>query len=135
MRVRRDIVLSGSLLAWLTIVAPPFATAQGGNPEAAKVRNPTPMSDASVAAGKAIYDRRCRVCHGADGSGGRKLEDGPAASNLVDAKWDYGGSDGEIFSTIKKGVPPDLVMAAWEDRLSDEDIWNVVNFIRSLPKH
>jgi mono/diheme cytochrome c family protein len=125
--------MRGLLVVWLAGVVQPAVSAQG-NPEAAKIKNPIPTSEASVAAGKAVYDRRCRVCHAQDGTGGRKLEDGPAASNLTDTTWDHGGSDGEIFTVIKHGIPPDLVMQAWEDRLSDEEIWNVVNFIRTLRK-
>ena len=40
----------------------------------------------------------------------------------------------EIFSVIKNGVPPDLAMEPWGDRIKDPDIWNVVNYIRSLAK-
>jgi mono/diheme cytochrome c family protein len=35
---------------------------------------------------------------------------------------------------IKNGVPPDLAMEPWGDRIKDPDIWNVVNYIRSLAK-
>ena len=35
---------------------------------------------------------------------------------------------------IKNGIPPDLLMAPWGDRLSDTDVWNVVNFVRDLAK-
>jgi mono/diheme cytochrome c family protein len=53
-------------------------------------------------------------------------------SNLTDDKWDHGGSDGEIFDSIKKGIGPSYKMEPWEDRLSDTDIWNVINYVRSL---
>lgn len=79
-----------------------------------------------------VYDRNCRVCHGTDGKGEMRLEEGPPAANLIDEKWDHGSTDSAIFYTIKKGVPPEMVMAAWEETLSDTDIWNVVNDIRSL---
>jgi mono/diheme cytochrome c family protein len=52
--------------------------------------------------------------------------------NLTDDKWEHGGSDGEIFDTIKNGVPPDYDMEPWGDRIKEPDIWNVVNFVRSL---
>jgi mono/diheme cytochrome c family protein len=35
---------------------------------------------------------------------------------------------------IKNGVPPDLNMEPWGDRIKDNDIWNVVNYIRSIAK-
>lgn len=107
----------------------PAAPKKGGNPEAAKIKNPTAGSPESAAAGKRIYTRLCSRCHGADGKG-----DGSAASapvpDLTDDKWDYGGSDGEIFSVIHDGVSAD--MDGYAARLSDADIWNVVSFVRSV---
>jgi mono/diheme cytochrome c family protein len=105
-----------------------------GNPDAAKVTNPVAATPESVAAGKAIYNRRCRGCHAEDGTGGPPKEQNEAvASNLVDAEWDHGATDGEIFHTIRNGVPPQFVMEPWDDRLSETDTWNVVNYLRSLP--
>jgi mono/diheme cytochrome c family protein len=105
------------------------APKKGGNPEAAKVKNPIAMSPESTAAGKRVYTRMCGRCHGPEGKG-----DGTAASapvpDLTDGKWDYGGSDGEIFSVIHDGVSAD--MDGYAARLSDTDIWNVVNFVRSV---
>jgi mono/diheme cytochrome c family protein len=105
------------------------APKKGGNPEAAKVKNPVAMSPESTATGKRVYTRMCGRCHGPEGKG-----DGTAATapvpDLTDGKWDYGGSDGEIFSVIHDGVSID--MDGYAARLSDTDIWNVVNFVRSV---
>ena len=46
--------------------------------------------------------------------------------DLTDGQWDYGGSDGEIFAVIHDGVSAD--MDGYAARLSDADIWNVVNY-------
>ena len=46
----------------------------------------------------------------------------------------HGAQDGHLFTVIKKGVPPEMVMAAYEEQLSDTDIWNIVNYIRTLAK-
>ena len=103
-----------------------------GNPEAAKVKNPVAATPESIAAGEALYMRRCRGCHGRDATGGPPKEAGDhPASNLVDAEWDHGSTDGEIFYVIRNGVPPELVMEPWDDRLNETDTWNIVNFIRS----
>ena len=107
----------------------PTAPRKGGNPEAAKIKNPIAATAESASAGKRVYTRMCSRCHGAEGKG-----DGTAATtpvpDLTDAKWDYGGSDGEIFSAIHDGVSAD--MDGYAARLSDTDIWNVVNYIRSV---
>jgi mono/diheme cytochrome c family protein len=111
------------------------ARAIQGNPEAAKLKNPVSASPESIAAGKAIYQRRCSACHGADAKGGPAKEDFlKPAPNLIDDRADHGTSQGEVFYVIKYGVPPDLVMDAWGERLSDTDIWNIVNFLRDLAK-
>jgi cytochrome c oxidase cbb3-type subunit III len=118
------------LLALLiALLQSPAAPKKGGNPDAAQIANPIAASADSVAAGKRVYTRMCSRCHGPAGKG-----DGSAATStvpdLTDATWDYGGTDGEIFSVIHDGVSAD--MDGYAARLSDTDIWNVVNYIRSV---
>ena len=105
-----------------------------GNPEAAKIPNPVAADAASIATGKQVYTRYCAVCHGINGEGGSGSDISPPAPDLTDKEWKRGGTDGEIFSVIKNGVPPDLAMEPWGDRIKDPDIWNVVNYVRSLAK-
>jgi cytochrome c oxidase cbb3-type subunit 3 len=89
----------------------------------------------SIAAGQKEFQRRCAPCHGEDAKGGPPKEDfTKPASNLVDDQWDHGSTDGAIFAVIKNGVPPDYLMEPWGDRLSDPDIWNIVNYLRDLAK-
>jgi mono/diheme cytochrome c family protein len=113
-------------------------TARQGDPEAAKIKNPVPTSAASIAAGqKAFTEMGCGTCHGPSGEGGMLVsitEDRglPPPPELNDDTWTRGGTDGEIFSTIKKGVPPEYIMGPYDGRLPDADIWNVVNYLRSL---
>jgi mono/diheme cytochrome c family protein len=119
------------------------AAAWQGNPEAAKVKNPVASSSDSIAAGKKVYDLNCAGCHGPKAEGAEKagivisvIEDqgGKQPPDLTDAQWDHGSTDGEIFAVVKKGVGPQFFMAPWDGRISDTDIWNVVNYIRSLAK-
>jgi mono/diheme cytochrome c family protein len=105
-----------------------------GNPDAAKVKNPVAATPESVAAGKSTYQRNCASCHGTSGQGGPGNDLIPAAPSLVDDKWDHGSTDGEIFDNIKNGVAPDFNMVPWKDKLQDEEIWNVVNYLRSIAK-
>jgi len=122
LRIGPSIIIAALLQA-------PAAPRRGGNPEAAKVKNPVVLSADSSAAGKRVYTRMCSRCHGPEGKG-----DGTAASapvpDLTDAQWDYGGSDGEIFAVVHDGVSAD--MDGYAARLSDTDIWNVVNYLRSV---
>jgi len=105
-----------------------------GNPEAAKIQNPVAASPASIAAGKQSFTRYCANCHGlnAEGSPGNDLT--PEAPDLTAKSLKHGSTDGEIFNTIKNGVAPDFNMGAFGDQLKDEDVWNVVNYVRSLAK-
>jgi len=110
-----------------------YTTAQG-NADAARVTNPVAMSAESLAAGKQLYQRYCATCHGISAEGGSGSDISPPAPDLTDTEWKHGSTDGEIFSVIKNGVPPDLSMEPWGDRIKDADIWNVVNYVRSLAK-
>ena len=103
------------------------------NPEAAKVKNPVAATPESIATGKQVYTRYCATCHGINGQGGSGSDISPPAPNLTDDEWKRGSTDGEIFAVIKNGVP-DLTMEPWGNRIKDDDIWNVVNFVRSLAK-
>ena len=95
--------------------------------------NPIELTEESVSAGRQMYGRFCRSCHGmrADGRG-MAAPPGSRPANLVDDTWDHGSSDAEIFKVIKEGVPPDYNMDAWDGRVSDDDIWNVINYLRDL---
>lgn len=100
-----------------------------------KPANPVPMSEGSVKAGRAVYGTWCRSCHGLQGRGdGIAAPAGTKPANLTDAEWKYGGSDAEIFANIRKGIKPFTAMKPQPDSLSDTDIWNAINFIRSLSK-
>ena len=95
--------------------------------------NPIATSEDSVRAGRRMFGRFCRSCHGmrADGQG-MTAPSGSRPANLVDDQWDHGSTDGEIFTVIREGVPPAYDMDAWEGRITDEDIWNIINFLRDL---
>jgi mono/diheme cytochrome c family protein len=104
-------------------------------------KNPVPASEESVKSGRTVYARFCRSCHGLQGKGdGVTAPAGSKPANLVDEKWDHGGTDAQIFRTIKEGVKrtppadPPYFMEPWGGKISDEDIWNTVNFLRDLAK-
>src|SRR5262249_6384683 len=111
------------------------AVRKGGNPEAAKIKNPVPSTPESLAAGKRSYTRLCGQGHGPEGAGDGTGATGPVApSDLTGAKWEYGSSDGEIFAVIHDGVPKSADMEGYAPRMSDTEIWNVVNYVKSLRK-
>jgi mono/diheme cytochrome c family protein len=100
--------------------------------EAAAVPNPIDTSDESVVLGAALYETSCAVCHGETGEG-----DGPGAAGLEKEPADlHEGhvqdlSDGALFHIISHGIS-ETPMPAWENVLSEEDRWHVVNFLRTF---
>ena len=101
------------------------------NPEAEKLKNPETVNTESIEAGKKLYARHCASCHGPHGKGdGGMALSGGTPSDLTDEKWDYGSTDGDIFVAIRDGVSSDML--AYKEKLSEKQIWQVVNFIRSI---
>lgn len=98
------------------------------SPRKAKIINPIPADDASLALGKKIYQRECLECHGETGKG-----DGPEASDLEKTVGDFTDpkmreqSDGAIFWKIGTGRRP---MPGFKKLLTDEERWHVINYIR-----
>ncbi|HTM04106.1 MAG TPA: c-type cytochrome [Vicinamibacterales bacterium] len=126
------------LLAGASLQArPPRAVrpaAVGRFQSAVDTKNPIAATPESIAAGKQTYVRTCAPCHGTSGEGGPGNDLIPAAPDLTDAMWDHGSTDAAIFTNIKEGIGPDFNMTPFQDRLKDEEIWNVVNYLRTLAR-
>jgi mono/diheme cytochrome c family protein len=105
-----------------------------GNAAAAAMKNPVAATPDSVAAGQGAYRKSCAPCHGINAEGGSGNDLIPASPDLTDDMWDHGSTDGAIFDNIKNGVAPDFNMTPWKDQLKDDEIWNVVNYLRSIAK-
>ena len=98
------------------------AAAEGG----AASESPVPLDDpTTIEAGQALFVGKlgCYGCHGREGGGGM----GPS---LADATWIYGGDPAVIHESIKNGRPSG--MPAFKDAATDEEIWQVVAFVKSL---
>jgi mono/diheme cytochrome c family protein len=84
------------------------------------------------AKGKAAYQQRCLACHGPQGKG-----DGPTGKVLVPPAADFTSAasrkktDAELLKIIENGKPP-TAMIAWKGELSDEDIRNVLAYVKTL---
>jgi mono/diheme cytochrome c family protein len=111
-------------------VAFAFSPAGLAPPQASK---PVPSSEASIKAGSVIYNRSCRDCHGIRGRGdGISAPPGSKPANLVDAEWKHGSTDADIYKVISEGIEPFDIMKPMRKVLPPNDIWNVINYIRSL---
>lgn len=88
-------------------------------------------------AGKQTYAAMCVSCHGPTGKG-----DGPAAAalpvkaaDLTDGEDVNAESDEFLFTIIKEGgasVGKSALMTPWGGQLTDQQIWNLVSYIRTL---
>ena len=135
LRNSRLIALALAVFAALAIGVASHAPArekeQRRNAEAQKIKNPIAKDAESVEAGKKLYQLHCASCHGPQGKGDGGLAlSGGTPADLTDDAWDYGSTDGEIFVVIRDGVSSDML--AYKEKLTEKQIWQVVNFIRSL---
>ena len=97
------------------------------------LENPIPSTPESVATGRQRYVFMCRECHGNSGLGdGDMAHAGGEVPDFTDDVWLHGPSDGEIFLVIRNGVTAD--MQPYENRLNDEDIWHLVNYLKALAR-
>lgn len=115
------------------------ATAQDATeapaPEAKKVdfkklKSPVPYTKKSIKRGKLWFTRECTGCHGPDGKA--QIDIIADATDLTNTKrWYSGYKEGEIFRSIRDGAG--IAMPPYKSKIrKEEDIWHLVNFIRSL---
>jgi len=85
--------------------------------------NPLAGNADAIEAGHGLFGKmNCAGCHAYDLTGGM----GP---DLTDGSWQYGGKPGEIYHTIAEGTPRG--MPAWKDKLTGDEIWQLVAYIVS----
>ena len=102
-------------------------------PESAKEKkNLYPPDESSLARGKKSYKIECLRCHGKGGKG-----DGSSAlqieKKVADLSSDYvqNQTDGELFWKISEGRSP---MPLAKNTLTDDQRWDVINYIRTFKK-
>ena len=121
-----------SVITCLLLVSATPQNSRSPNANAAKDKDPVPYTRKSIAHGKQFYLIHCVECHDQDGKGlGRRDFSGtPPADLTAPDEWLHGTSTAEIFASIRDGTKED--MPPFKDKLRDEQIWDTVNFVRSL---
>jgi len=98
--------------------------------EAKKLKNPVAYSKKSISAGRSVYIRNCAGCHGNDGKA--QVDVVADATDLTSPEiWKHGITDGEIFRSIRDGQSSSMPAFKGQIR-QQEDLWHMVNLIRSL---
>jgi cbb3-type cytochrome c oxidase subunit III len=114
----------------IVLVALADAPAKISRDEAQKLKSPVAYSKKSIDRGRAIFMQNCTSCHGENGKAeGSLIAD--ATDLTTPALYKSGTTEGEIFHSIRDGAGDQ--MPAFKSQFGAEaDIWNLVNFIRSL---
>jgi mono/diheme cytochrome c family protein len=89
-----------------------------------------------VTRGRELYLRHCAGCHGEDGRGEAKTFR-PSVGNLAVKELMDQTSDEYLFTVIQKGgaaVGKNAAMPAWSTQFRDDDIWDIVAFVRTLAR-
>lgn len=100
------------------------------------IRNPIPASGEALADGRAHFADHCASCHGNDGKGGtnygtRMFPRVPDMSAAATQEL----SDGELFWILENGVKlTGMPGFGDDDPGTDVESWELVHFIRSLPR-
>ena len=109
--------------------APPWVAPE----DAKKVKNPVAATPENLMNAEQLFMDNCLLCHGEKGAG-----DGPGAktikykpANFTDPKLQASESDGTLFWKMTNGRGP---MPSWRDTLTDQERWQLVNYIRKLGK-
>jgi mono/diheme cytochrome c family protein len=96
------------------------------------MKNPVKSNTQNLDDAKEAYNKHCASCHGKKGLG-----DGPKARTIDTSCGDFSTAkfqsqtDGELFYWTKFGRG---VMPAYKGKVSDEDIWGMVNYMRTFKK-
>ncbi len=95
--------------------------------------NPVKPTPDSLAKGKKMYDIDCAMCHGKDGDGKGELaaDMKPKVTDFTNPAELGDTTDTELFKIIKDGkgqMPPE------GERVKPDELWNMVNYIRSFAK-
>ncbi len=100
---------------------------------ASETKNPVKPSPSGMTDAEHLFQQNCVICHGKTGA-----SNGPAAgslpqkpANFTDAQMMKKATDGELYWKMTTGRAP---MPSWQDRLSETQRWELVNYLRELTR-
>lgn len=111
---------------WISCLVLASAQGQGRQPRPAPTNLPETnpfTSPEDLEMGRRLYQGRCGHCHGQEGEGGR-------GAVLTSGRFRYGGSDRELFLTIRSGIPNTEMPGAFS--LPEMEVWRIVAHVQQL---
>jgi cytochrome c(L) len=118
--------LVSPLILWLLLIQ--FSVLVAEEQPMPKKLNPYTGQEHAIQEGRALYlQHGCSGCHGVGGGGGM----GPA---LLDDEWKFGSDDETLFRLIKGEIPEQTMPAVFGNELTDDDVWKILAYVRSLYK-
>jgi mono/diheme cytochrome c family protein len=98
---------------------------------AARQPNPVKATPESIESGKKIYSYDCASCHGVRGDGKSDVAKDLKLPDLTDPALQKERTDGAYFYILENGHGD---MPKEGGRVKPEQIWDLVNYIRTLAK-
>jgi len=105
---------------------------------------PAAAKPGTAAKGKEIYDKRCTWCHGADGDGAGAAKDrlNPPPRDFTSGNYKIRSSDfadptpndDDIYRMVRDGMPG-TAMPGWSDLLAEQDMWDLVAYVKTFAKY
>ncbi len=103
-----------------------LAVAGGASVKELNVSQP----ECDVLSGRVIYSTICIRCHGVDGKGDGQMKFTPPVANLTSPAV-QGKLDARLFKSVHDGKT-NTAMGAWRESLTDDEIWDVLAYVRTL---
>lgn len=105
------------------------------------VTNVASVRQGDAEKGRSVYEKYCFYCHGREGLGNGAISIAvtPHPADFVGDKKRMAKSDSELIDSIANGVnkntgDEEMAMPRWKDILTEEDMWNVLSYVRKLSK-
>ncbi len=100
--------------------------------EIQEIESPYPVARERIEAGRHVYFGKglCVTCHSKDGTGARIP--GHSPRNFTNKKWQEARTDGELMWILRNGSPGTGMPIRVGNVISEEEGWNVIQFIRYL---
>jgi len=119
----------------MSMVRHRYVMRNGLPPEYSEKINPIGSDAKTLTSGQILFDNNCTSCHGEKGRG-----DGPAGKNLNPRPANIArfakmpmASDAYLFWTISEGgVPVQSAMPPFKKGLSEQEIWEIISYLRQL---